>query len=153
MGGGLGEAPEGAWAWLDVMSGVPRIEAATLEQFVPQMINFEVIGGVNFKKGCYPGQEIVARSQYRGTVKRRLHLAHTLGPARAGQDVLTDRDPTQPAGMVVNVAQAPGQAHQSVLLELKLEQANHALHLGEPEGPGAALTLVALPYEIPTQDA
>ncbi|MEO8080245.1 MAG: folate-binding protein, partial [Caldimonas sp.] len=61
----------GAWHWLDVQSGIVTIEAATVDRFVPQMVNFELVGGVDFKKGCYPGQEVVARSQYRGTTKRR----------------------------------------------------------------------------------
>ncbi len=64
------------WDWLDIHAGEPRITQATTEQFVPQMVNFDVLGGVNFKKGCYPGQEVVARSQYRGTIKRRTSLAH-----------------------------------------------------------------------------
>ncbi|MEY4523551.1 MAG: hypothetical protein RIR27_627 [Pseudomonadota bacterium] len=64
------------WNSLEVLSAIPRIVLATQEQFVPQMINFESVAGVDFKKGCYPGQEIVARSQYRGAVKRRLQLTH-----------------------------------------------------------------------------
>ena len=63
-----------AWRWLDVRSGIVTIEAATVDRFVPQMINFELVGGVDFQKGCYPGQEVVARSQYRGTTKRRTFL-------------------------------------------------------------------------------
>ena len=66
--------PAEAWRWLEVRSGVPRVMAATADQFVPQMLNLELLGGVNFKKGCYPGQEVVARSQYRGTLKRRTYL-------------------------------------------------------------------------------
>ena len=70
--------PVGApvWDWLRLNAGVPMIVAATQEQFVPQMVNLEVIGGVSFQKGCYPGQEIVARSQYLGKLKRRMFLAH-----------------------------------------------------------------------------
>ena len=64
------------WNDLEVLSAIPSIVQATQEQFVPQMINFESVSGVDFKKGCYPGQEIVARSQYRGVIKRRLSLAH-----------------------------------------------------------------------------
>ncbi|HET9643996.1 MAG TPA: folate-binding protein, partial [Burkholderiaceae bacterium] len=65
---------EQAWAWLEVHSGIARITSGTTERFVPQMVNFELVAGVNFRKGCYPGQEIVARSQYRGTIKRRSFL-------------------------------------------------------------------------------
>jgi tRNA-modifying protein YgfZ len=61
-----------AWQWLWGQAGVVRITSEIQEAFVPQMVNFEHIGGINFKKGCYPGQEVVARAQYRGTVKRRM---------------------------------------------------------------------------------
>ena len=75
------------WRWLEVQSGVAVIESATAEHFVPQMLNFELVGGVNFQKGCYPGQEIVARAQYRGTVKRRTFLFEVDAPALAAQEV------------------------------------------------------------------
>jgi tRNA-modifying protein YgfZ len=66
------EKPEEAWTLAEIRAGRPLISAATQDQFVPQMVNFETLGAVNFQKGCYPGQEIVARAQYRGEVKRRL---------------------------------------------------------------------------------
>lgn len=139
------------WAWLDVMSGVPRITQATAEQFVPQMVNFEVVGGVNFQKGCYPGQEVVARSQYRGTVKRRLFVAHVEDAADISpmQDVFAATEPEQPAGAVVNVARVPGQAGCSALIELKLSHAQgSSLHAGSATGP--TLNLGELPYPMPT---
>src|SRR5690349_1319233 len=71
--------PLDTWRWLDVQAGVPLIQSATVDQFVPQMLNYEILGGVDFKKGCYPGQEVVARSQYRGTIKRRMFLFDTSG--------------------------------------------------------------------------
>jgi folate-binding protein YgfZ len=149
--GALPALPPEAWSWLDVMSGTPQIEAATVDQFVPQMINFELIGGVNFKKGCYPGQEIVARSQYRGTAKRRLFLTHASGPVSAGQEVFALDDPGQPAGLVVNAAATPGeQPAWSALIELKLAHAGSALHAASLEGP--TLTLGELPYEVPSAD-
>jgi len=153
VAGLLGAAPaldESRWRWLEVMSGIPHIETTTVDQFVPQMVNFEIIGGINFKKGCYPGQEVVARSQYRGTLKRRLHLAHCAELASAGQEVFSADDPGQPAGLVVNVAAVPGGQCSTLLMELKLQHAASALTLGSPDGP--ALTLGALPYEIPAQD-
>ena len=78
--------PVGApvWDWLRLNAGIPMIVAATQEQFVPQMVNLEVIGGVSFQKGCYPGQEIVARSQYLGKLKRRMFLAHVDAEAAPG---------------------------------------------------------------------
>ena len=144
-------APQGAWAWLAVMSGVPRIEAATVDQFVPQMVNFEVVGGVNFKKGCYPGQEIVARSQYRGTLKRRLFLLHAPAEVRAGQEVFSLDDPGQPAGMLVNAAAIPGQAGWSALAEIKIQHADGTLRAGAAEG--TPLHLGALPYDLPSDDS
>lgn len=147
----LPSLPAQVWPWLEVMSGIARIQLPTVDQFVPQMVNFEVIGGVNFKKGCYPGQEIVARSQYRGTLKRRLHLAHCDALASVGQEVFSADDPGQPAGLVANAAPIPGGQGCSVLMELKLAHAHSVLSLGGAEGP--RLSIAALPYEIPPQDA
>lgn len=146
-------APE-AWAWLEVQSAVPRIVAATVEQFVPQMVNLELVGGVNFQKGCYPGQEIVARSQYRGTLKRRAFLFDADAPAAPGQDVYAADDPAQPAGMVVAAAPAPdGSGAWAVLAETKIAALADgvALHLGAADGP--ALRPAALPYAIPAAEA
>ncbi|MEO6031477.1 MAG: folate-binding protein [Burkholderiaceae bacterium] len=138
-----------AWRWLEVQSGLPTIEAATVEQFVPQMLNFELIGGVDFHKGCYPGQEIVARSQYRGTVKRRMFLLDCDAPMQAGQEVFHAGDPQQPAGMVVNAAAHPAGAGWSALVELKLAALDGGgLHLGASDG--ALLRLAELPYPVPT---
>ncbi len=144
--------PLATWQWLDVMSGVVRIESATVDQFVPQMVNYELVGGVHFQKGCYPGQEIVARSQYRGTLKRRTFLLHGNAPIQAGQEVFSAADPGQPAGMVANAAAIPtsdGQAGAafSALVELKWQALEHGWHLGSADGP--ALTLGTMPYEVP----
>src|SRR5438067_6278630 len=78
----LREAPnadEVQWTLREIRAGRPLITRATQDQFVPQMVNLETLGGVDFQKGCYPGQEIVARAQYRGQVKRR--MVHTRAPA------------------------------------------------------------------------
>jgi tRNA-modifying protein YgfZ len=131
-----------AWRSSDVASGVATIEAATVDQFVPQMLNYELLGGVDFKKGCYPGQEIVARSQYRGTIKRRAFLFQSGAPSAAGQEVFHSADPTQPAGLVANAAGT------RLLVELKLSALGHgSLHLGAADGP--LLTQVELPYTVP----
>lgn len=148
--------PESAWSSLEVLSGIPRVTEATSDQFVPQMVNFELVGGVNFQKGCYPGQEIVARSQYRGTVKRRAFLAEVQGSARPGQEVFASSDTGQPAGMVVLAAQLPQEVNASneapyvVLLELKLASAADVITLGAADGP--ALRLLPLPYDMPSPD-
>lgn len=135
-----------AWRWLEVQSGVPRIVAATVEQFVPQMVNLELVGGVNFQKGCYPGQEIVARSQYRGTLKRRAFLFETDGAAAPGQELFAAEDPSQPAGLVAAAAPTPG-GRFAVLAETKLAYAQAPLHLGAPDGP--RLVPSPLPYALP----
>ncbi|MBI3154920.1 MAG: folate-binding protein YgfZ [Burkholderiales bacterium] len=145
---GLALAPQ-AWAWLEVASGVPRIVAATAEQFVPQMVNLDLVGGVNFHKGCYPGQEVVARSQYRGTLKRRMLLAGADAQLQPGQEVFAAEDPGQPAGMIVNAAPAAG-GGAIALVEVKLAARAQALSAGAPGGP--ALRLAALPYAIPETD-
>lgn len=136
----------GVWDWLDIRAGEPRISAATQEQFVPQMVNFEVLGGVNFRKGCYPGQEVVARSQYRGTIKRRAMLAHA-DAAQAGAELFHDAEPAQPCGMVINAAAAPG-GGVDCLVEVKLAALQGGtIHVGAPQGP--ALAFLALPYALP----
>jgi len=138
------------WRWLEVQSGVPLIEAATVEQFVPQMVNLELVGGVSFSKGCYPGQEVVARSQYRGTLKRRMALFDVDAAAHAGQEVFHDGDAGQPAGMIVNTASAPS-GGASALAEVKLTAlaAGH-LHLGSATGP--RLKPGTLPYALQYDD-
>jgi len=134
------------WRWLEVRSGVPRVQAATADQFVPQMLNLELLGGVNFKKGCYPGQEVVARSQFRGTLKRRTYLMDSDAPLAAGAEAFHSEDPDQPAGMVVLGASLPGGAN-SALVELKMAAlANGTLHAGSAAGP--RLTPAALPYTL-----
>lgn len=147
----LPELAHDTWCWLEVMSGVPRVSAATSEQFVPQMVNLELVGGVNFQKGCYPGQEIVARSQYRGTLKRRGQVLESTVALAPGQEVFNDADPDQPAGMVVLAGSLPHGAH-AALVELKLAALEAgALHAGTASGP--LLTLAALPYAIPVDPA
>jgi len=143
------------WRGLEAASGTARIVAATVEQFVPQMVNLELVGGVNFQKGCYPGQEVVARSQYRGTLKRRAFVVHGAVPLQPGQEVFHDGDPGQPAGMVVLAGASAGalrgapEGAFTALVELKLAASEGgALHLGSAEGP--RLTLDALPYALPS---
>jgi folate-binding protein YgfZ len=142
------------WSYLEVMSAIPRIVLATQEQFVPQMINFESVSGVDFKKGCYPGQEIVARSQYRGAIKRRLQLAHTSQELVNGQsfapgtELFHIHDPEQPAGMVVLSSTNPLQTGRIDLqVECKLEALDIGeIHLGSVHGP--VLKIDSLPYPL-----
>jgi folate-binding protein YgfZ len=135
------------WRWLEVQSGVAIIESSTAEHFVPQMLNFELVGGVNFQKGCYPGQEIVARSQYRGTVKRRTFLFDVDAAAAPGQEVFHSADPGQPAGMVANAAPRSDGAGSSALVEVKLAAIEGGeIRLASADGP--VLTQRELPYAV-----
>jgi folate-binding protein YgfZ len=136
------------WRLTDIHAGTPQITKPTQEQFVPQMVNFELIGGVNFKKGCYPGQEIVARSQYLGKLKRRMMLASTdTEEAKAGMEIFSNADPEQPCGMVVN-AEPNNQGGADCLVEIKLAALNEStIHLAAANGP--SLRFAALPYPLP----
>jgi len=149
MGDGHDEALQ-AWNWLEIQSAIPRITQATFEQFVPQMINMESLKGIDFQKGCYPGQEVVARSQYRGTIKRRLQVAH-LNHSEAilpGAEIFHSDDPSQPCGMVVLAALHPlVNDRMDVQVECKLEALQSgSVHLGSATGP--ALSFAALPYPL-----
>jgi tRNA-modifying protein YgfZ len=146
----LTPAGDDAWRLSAIHAGVPEITLKTQEQFVPQMVNFELLGGVNFKKGCYPGQEIVARSQYLGKLKRRTTLASVGAPAQAGDKVFAAADPDQPCGMVVNGA-PNGAGGADLLVEMKLAAIEQGdIHLGSAAGP--LLRLQPMPYPLDAID-
>ncbi len=140
-----------AWRLSEIHAGVPQVGPGTQEQFVPQMVNFELLGGVNFKKGCYPGQEIVARSQYLGKLKRRTALATIADPTAApGAEVFSPADPEQPCGMVVNTARN-GAGGVDALVEMKLEALEAGdVRFGSASGP--ALQFKPLPYVLDKLD-
>jgi folate-binding protein YgfZ len=142
----LPQLPPSAWWWSEIEAAVPTVFAATQEKFVPQMINFEVLGGVNFRKGCYPGQEVVARSQYLGKLKRRMQRAHVgLAAVAAGADVYRAGE-EQPVGTVVMAAPSP-RGGADLLFEVPIDRLEAAtLHLASSTGP--ALALRGLPYEL-----
>lgn len=139
-----------AWRRLEVESGVVGIEAATADRFVPQMVNHEIVGAVDFKKGCFPGQEVVARSQYRGTTKRRTFLFDVAGTVPApGQDVHDASAPGEPAGTVAMAAPAERPGDGVALVELRLVAHGGDLRLGAPDGPRLAER--PLPYALPLE--
>jgi tRNA-modifying protein YgfZ len=140
-----------AWQLSSIHAGVPQITARTQEQFVPQMINFELLGGVNFKKGCYPGQEIVARSQYLGKLKRRTTLVtiDSLAP-RAGDEVFDMADPGQPCGMIVNAA-PNGNGGVDALVEMKLASIGQG-EVRHGAADGAPLRFLPMPYTLDALD-
>lgn len=134
-----------AWAWLEVQSGVPMVSLPVVEAFVPQMLNYESVGGVNFKKGCYPGQEVVARSQFRGTLKRRTYRVATDQALSVGQEVFHSADAEQPCGTVVAAACLGD--HCQALVSMQTAAAGEGrLTANGPAGP--ALTLLPLPYAL-----
>jgi len=117
------------------------------EAFVPQMLNYESVGGVSFKKGCYPGQEVVARSQFRGTLKRRAFVLHSEAPVSVGQEIFHTPDGTQPCGMVAAAAARPdGGGSEAIVSMLTSAASGASLHLGAADGP--ALRVLPLPYVL-----
>ncbi|AEG93078.1 CAF17-like 4Fe-4S cluster assembly/insertion protein YgfZ [Ramlibacter tataouinensis] len=134
------------WQWGEVRSAVAWITAPVVEAFVPQMLNYESVGGVSFKKGCYPGQEVVARSQFRGTLKRRAWLAHAQAELAAGQEVFHPADASQPCGLVVQAAAAPGGGWDAIVSLQTAAADGSALTVGAAAGP--ALVLQPLPYPL-----
>jgi folate-binding protein YgfZ len=127
-----------AWELAAIRAGVPTITAATQEAFVPQMANFELVGGVSFKKGCYPGQEIVARMQYRGGLKRRMAIAHVDGTERPqpGQSVYSAAFGEQAAGTIVNAAPAPEGGFDALVVAQIESLDRRDLRWKSPDGPG-----------------
>ena len=137
---------EEQWRWLDIMAGIPVILPATQEEFVPQMVNFDLTGAVDFRKGCYTGQEIVARMQYLGRLKRRMYRVHTDDTdLQPGQPVYS-ADMTDPTGMVVLAAPAPEGGWDALVVEQIASAGQQMLHVGSPDGP--VLAMRELPYVV-----
>jgi tRNA-modifying protein YgfZ len=150
----LGESlPSELWNWGEVQAGIATITTPVVEAFVPQMLNYESVGGVNFKKGCYPGQEVVARSQFRGTLKRRAYIVHidtTDSQPFVSQEVFHESDAEQPCGTVVQVATNPSgdsSTGYSAIVSMQVSAAEGGkLSLGS--ATGANITLLPLPYPL-----
>jgi tRNA-modifying protein YgfZ len=129
------------WELLEIQAGIPDVSLATQEQFVPQMLNLDILNGINFKKGCYTGQEIIARTHYLGSVKRRTYLAETATEAAPG-DKVTDAALSE-IGQIVRVAPNLNGSFD-VLVELRIEAAS----AGAFNCYGAVLALKTLPYSL-----
>jgi folate-binding protein YgfZ len=139
------------WDLAEVLSGICMVQTATVEAFVPQMINYESVDGVSFKKGCYPGQEVVARSQFRGTLKRRAYVVSSATALQVGLEVFSSADTEQACGMVASAAvyqQADVSQPASYwgIVSMQTAAAEQTLHLGSAEGPG--LEIHTLPYPL-----
>ncbi|MEK9720136.1 MAG: folate-binding protein [Quisquiliibacterium sp.] len=140
----LHKASSPSWRWTEVLAGVPRIIPATSEQFVPQMLNFELVDGVSFKKGCYPGQEVVARTQYRGTIKRRMFLGHLDGEIPEPGSDLHAQGQDEPCGKVVLAAPSP-LGGIDLLFEAQIATVTEKTLLVDQ----TPLALASLPYPVP----
>jgi len=143
-------APVGAgpWSWLDIMAGIPVILPGTAEEFVPQMANLELVGGVSFTKGCYPGQEIVARMHYLGRLKQRMFRAHVESALQPlpGTPVFAPDLHGQSTGHVLE-AQASPQGGYDLLTVIHLSSKDAGeLRLATSDGPH--LVLEKLPYSF-----
>lgn len=133
------------WDWLEIQAGIPDIEPATQEQFVPQMLNLDILNGINFKKGCYTGQEIVARTHYLGSVKRRTYLTSLdiAQAPKAGDKVL---DVTQnEVGQIVRTAPNASNGYDA-LIEMRID----AQQTGKVFWNNVLINPKTLPYDIAT---
>jgi folate-binding protein YgfZ len=141
-----------AWQLLDIEAGLPSVYADNVEAFVPQMLNLHAIGGVSFKKGCYPGQEIVARMHYLGKLKRRMYRAHIDSdtPPRIGEEVMaSDTKSGQGTGRIV-MASPAAQGGFEALVVVQVSSAEQGdVHLHSIDGP--KLDFIDLPYEVPLE--
>ena len=136
-----------AWNLLEVINAEPAVLPQTQDRFVPQMLNLHWLDGVNFRKGCYPGQEVVARMQYLGQLKRRMFLASVErdGPVAPGEAIHAAGN-SQSVGSVVNASPHP-QGGQWLLAVLRIDAAeSQALRLGSPQGEPVHLR--ELPYAV-----
>ena len=135
-----------AWLLSEVQSGVATLSTPIFEALVPQMLNFESVGGVNFKKGCYPGQEVVARSQFRGTLKRRAFILTCSQAMAAGDLIFSSLDQEQECGLIVQGAEDANGLWWAIG-SMQIQAANEGqLTMASPTG--AALTLHPLPYPL-----
>jgi len=148
----FGEAPEGRAATLDdwtlslIRDGIVQVVPGTQEEFVPQMANYDLVGGVSFKKGCYPGQEIVARTQYRGILKKRAVRVHSSAALAPGESVYSDAFGDQSAGTVANAAPSPEGGFEALVVAQLDAIAKGDLRLGSLAG--TPLTIQPLPYAL-----
>lgn len=136
-----------AWRWLEIEAGIPHITLATQDEFVPQMANLELIGGVSFTKGCYPGQEIVARTKYLGKVKRRTYRANVQGDCpQAGTDLFGPDLPDQSCGKVIAAAPSPSGGCDLLASMLMSSAEAGDVRVGSADGP--RLSFLPLPYAL-----
>ncbi len=141
------------WNLLDILAGLPDVVTATQEAFIPQMINLQALDALSFHKGCYPGQEIVARMRYLGKIKRRMYLAHAdtdICPQAGDSLFSASSESAQGVGKVVSAQHSPtGGIELLAVIEIASAE-QRRLHLMDVNGP--TLALRELPYTIEDED-
>jgi len=138
-----------AWSYLDIQAGLPQIYANNAEEFVPQMLNLHSVDGISFQKGCYPGQEVVARMHFLGKLKRRMYLAHVntdQAPQPGDLIFAEDSQADQSIGRVVQSQPAPGGGFELQAVLQIASADNNPAHLNSPDGPN--LSFRDLPYSV-----
>ncbi|MCB1954411.1 MAG: folate-binding protein YgfZ [Rhodocyclaceae bacterium] len=146
LAAGAVAAGSAAWNLHQIRAGLPQVTAPVQEEFVAQMLNFELIGGVSFTKGCYPGQEIVARTQYLGKLKKRMYHLGSATQPQVGEDLFGEGFGDQAIGKVVLSAPTPEGGWECLAVAQTAAVEAGPLRLGN--ATGAALTLLELPYPL-----
>ena len=143
----MNESARAVWEFLDIVAGIPTIYPQTADAFLPQMVNLQLLDGVSFRKGCYPGQEIIARTQHLGKLKRRMYRAHIsadLSP-KPGDELFTQHlGSSENAGRIVAAAPHPKGGHEVLAVVLIACAEGAAIRLGDAQGP--LLDFKPLPY-------
>jgi folate-binding protein YgfZ len=142
-----------AWRLLDIRAGLPMIYLATSEAFVPQMTNLQLVGGVSFKKGCYTGQEVVARMHYLGKQKRQMYRVQIPSGVvvQVGQALYATDTPEQSVGAVLEVAPVGLDTGYEALVVCQIKSMENATSSLYLEGQTkAVITDLGLPYSHAT---
>jgi tRNA-modifying protein YgfZ len=132
------------WGLLDIVAGLPWITSATQEQFLPQMLNLDALRGLSYQKGCYPGQEVIARLHYRGEVKKRLQIIKSEQPLEVTNNLYPEHSDKK-VGTIINTATHPdGSTYALAVIEL--DQVNEKL-FADTESK-QSISIIELPYAI-----
>jgi folate-binding protein YgfZ len=150
---GAEKADPDYWDWLEIRAGIPEVLPATQEAFVPQMLNLDLIGGVSLTKGCYPGQEIVARMHFRGTLKQRMYLANIAGSDRPqpGENLYSSDFGGQACGRIVHAARSPEGGYDALAVIQIASAEKGDIHWKAADG--LPLKFLTLPYAVRMADA
>ena len=143
------ECPESTWWALDIEAGIPVITPDTQEAYVPQMVNLDLVGGVSYTKGCYPGQEIVARTHYLGKLKQRMYRVRVSAESVVPGDPLYSHafGPDQASGAILHANGSEGDSREALAVLQKSAVAPGSLHFRSPDGP--EVEVLSLPYPLP----